>query len=338
MRAELTRYPTEMSYTARLLDRETLTNQGGKRRMTSATRRLKTSEDRYVSRVFSKPRVIQRADPVVYGGAENGPLSTAQLAFYEQSGYLHFERLFSIGELAPYLEELKRLRSSDSVPLEPESVFEPDSMELRSVFAVHKRNALFARLCNHPRMIDIARQLLGGDVYIHQSRINYKSGFTGKEFYWHSDFETWHIEDGVPAMRMLSCSISLTPNSAFNGPLMIIPSSHRQFVSCVGPTPENNYLHSLRRQVVGVPDQDSLSRLVAENGIVSPTGDIGSVTLFECNEMHGSNSNITPHPRSNIFIVYNSVENTPVDPFGGLWPRPAHIAEREDFTPAGSAY
>ena len=53
----------------------------------------------------------------------------------------------------------------------------------------------------------IAEQILGSQVYIHQSRVNLKPGFKGKEFYWHSDFETWHIEDGMPRMRALSCSI-----------------------------------------------------------------------------------------------------------------------------------
>ena len=64
-----------------------------------------------------------------------------------------------------------------------------------------------------------------------------------------------------------------------------------------------------------------------------PTGLAGSVTFFECNVMHGSSSNITPLPRSNVFVVYNSVHNTPVAPFCGLPPRPNFIAEREDFTP-----
>ena len=38
-------------------------------------------------------------------------------------------------------------------------------------------------------------------------------------------------------------------------------------------------------------------------------------------------------PRSNIFMVFNSVENVPVAPFCGMAPRPDFIAEREDFTP-----
>jgi ectoine hydroxylase len=200
---------------------------------------------------------------------------------------------------------------------------------------VHQSSEVMRRLCHHPKVVAIARQLLGSDVYIHQSRINYKGGFRGKEFYWHSDFETWHVEDGVPAMRMVSCSISLTPNTPHNGPLMIIPGSHQRFVACVGETPDNHYKKSLKSQEVGVPDDESLTQLVNDFGITAPTGLAGSVTFFECNIMHGSNSNITPLPRSNVFVVYNSVHNTPVDPFCGLAPRPNFIAERIDFAPAG---
>ena len=78
----------------------------------------------------------------------------------------------------------------------------------------------------------------------------------------------------------------------------------------------------------GVPDDESLARMVKEGGIVAPTGPVGSVTFFECNTMHGSNSNITPDPRSNIFMVFNSVENTLVEPFCGLAPRPDFIGKR----------
>src|SRR5690606_18676180 len=116
-----------------------------------------------------------------------------------------------------------------------------------------------------------ARQILGGEVYLHQSRANLKPGFKGKEFYWHSDFETWHTEDGMPRMRALSVSIALTENYPFNGPLMLIPGSHKTFVACVGRTPENHYKQSLKRQELGTPDRESLKRLADRGGIVAPT-------------------------------------------------------------------
>ena len=294
------------------------------------------ADDRYPSRFEPTARVSDRLDPVVFGQNASGPLDASQLAFYEANGYLNFEQLLSARELQQYLDELQRLRADESIKDSDAAIVEPDdARELRSIFAVHQSSPVLKALCNHPKLVAIARQLLGGEVYIHQSRINYKGGFRGKEFYWHSDFETWHMEDGVPNMRMVSCSISLTANTPHNGPLMIIPGSHRRYVSCVGATPDNHYKASLKKQEVGVPDDASLDRLVSEFGITAPTGPAGSVTFFECNVMHGSNSNITPLPRSNVFCVYNSLQNKPVEPFCGLAPRPNFIAERLDFTPAG---
>ncbi|PSN08523.1 ectoine hydroxylase, partial [filamentous cyanobacterium CCT1] len=54
---------------------------------------------------------------------------------------------------------------------------------------------------------------------------------------------------------------------------------------------------------------------------------------FDCNMMHGSSSNISPFPRSNVFFVYNSVHNRLVAPFGGTKPRPEFIAARERSVP-----
>lgn len=54
----------------------------------------------------------------------------------------------------------------------------------------------------------------------------------------------------------------------------------------------------------------------------------GSVVFFDCNTMHGSAGNISPWARSNVFMVYNSVENVLGEPKYGLKPRPEHIATR----------
>ena len=110
-------------------------------------------------------------------------------------------------------------------------------------------------------------------------------------------------------MRALSCSVLLTDNNASNGPLMLVPGSHRQFVSCVGETPQDHYKQSLKKQEYGVPDPVSLQMLADQGGIETMTGPAGSVIFFDCNTMHGSNSNISPYPRANVFMVYNSVEN-----------------------------
>ncbi|REK77904.1 ectoine hydroxylase [Paenibacillus paeoniae] len=287
------------------------------------------ASDRYPSRIDEVPVRLDRRDPVVYSEwTSEGPLTEVQSSFYERNGYLFLEQFFSDQELSLWKNELSRLQEAYRDQEAAHVIREPESREVRSVFAVHEHNAIYQDLSNHPKLKAITSYLLGSDTYIHQSRINFKPGFTGKEFYWHSDFETWHVEDGMPGMRALSCSIALSDNYAYNGPLMVIPGSHKTFISCVGQTPDDHFKESLRKQEYGVPDHDSLRSLADEKGIQMPVGKAGSVLLFDCNLMHGSSSNISPFPRSNVFLVYNSVDNRLVKPYSGQSPRPSFIATR----------
>ncbi|MCB0324126.1 MAG: ectoine hydroxylase [Bdellovibrionales bacterium] len=291
------------------------------------------THDDYPSRVFDTPQLLPRRDPVLYSEPAAGdqlPLSAQQLDSYEREGFLLLENLFDEQEVAVLRNELEYQKEEAAKGGSAKVITEPGSNAVRSIFEAHTLGRIFPAVASDQRILSIVEYLLASQVYVHQSRVNLKPGFRGKEFYWHSDFETWHVEDGMPRMRAISCSISLTDNYQQNGPLLLIPGSHKTFVSCVGKTPSKHYEQSLRKQEYGVPDDESLKKLVDDSKIVAATGKAGSVVLFECNVMHGSNSNITPYPRSNIFTVYNSVENVLQDPFGGLEPRPEHIANRTD--------
>lgn len=291
-------------------------------------------QDLYPSRRSPEAELLPRLDPVVHGDRNApAPLSREQADRFDRDGYLVLEDLFSDAEIGFLQCEAGRLLA-DPAALDPETVIaEPGSREVRSIFAIHAQNAAIARLAADERLAGVARFLLGDAVYIHQSRLNYKPGFHGREFYWHSDFETWHVEDGMPRMRALSMSVLLAENTPHNGPLMLIPGSHRNFLTCVGETPEDHYRQSLRRQEYGVPDEQSLAELAHRHGIVAPTGGPGTVIVFDCNLMHGSNGNITPLPRSNAFFVYNAVSNRLAAPFGVDRPRPAFVAERGEPRP-----
>ena len=288
--------------------------------------------DPYPSRldVLERP-CITRLDPVVYrhsSGDTSGPLNEEQLAFYEQNGYLLLPDYIEPNLLAQLRQNAARLPAELS-PKEDRVITENESKTIRSIFDIHLLRGIFARVCASYPLAGIARQLLGSPVYLHQTRVNYKPGFEGKEFYWHSDFETWHSEDGMPRMRALSCVISLSENYSHNGPLLIIPGSHKLFVACRGKTPEDHYKKSLKKQETGVPAQEMLTMLVEKLGIETMTGPPGTVVFFDCNAMHGSAGNITPYPRHNLFFVYNSSENVLTQPFSGTKPRPDYIASRK---------
>jgi ectoine hydroxylase len=282
----------------------------------------------YPSRAGEDARWIARQDPVVWGDATRGPLTAEEVSEYGERGFLTFDDRFDVDEVVRFESELNRLAQRPELRHRAEVIREPDSDEVRSIFAVHTLSDLFRDLADDPRLVGPAEQVLGSRVYVHQSRINLKPAFRGRDFFWHSDFETWHVEDGMPRMRAVSFSIQLSENRHDNGSLMIVPGSHRHFLGCPGETPERNYEHSLRAQTYGVPDDGSLTRLITEHGITTVLGQPGSAVMFDSNCMHGSNSNITPFPRTNIFIVYNSVDNALTAPVSGQPPRPSYIAER----------
>ena len=50
--------------------------------------------------------------------------------------------------------------------------------------------------------------------------------------------------------------------------------------------------------------------------------------MFDSNCMHASNGNVTPFSRSNLFLVFNSMENVCGEPFAAPARRPEHLATR----------
>lgn len=298
--------------------------------MTTAT--MTTGQDLYPTRLAAARAPMQRPHPTVWGTAADGPFTQPELDAHERRGYTVIEDAITPHEVATYSAELDRLAADPALADDERVVRERATGAVRSIFAVPSLSQALDALTRDPRILDRARQLLGSEVYLHQTRINFMPGFRGTGFYWHSDFETWHAEDGMPIPRAVSCSIALTDNFPFNGGLMVMPGSHRTFVSSVGATPENNHASSLQAQEVGVPSEDDITALAAEYGIDQFTGKAGSALWFDSNIMHGSGNNITPYPRSNVFMVFNSVENTLVEPYAAPAPRPEHIAHR-DFTP-----
>lgn len=292
--------------------------------------------DPYPSRLSTPQGLVARQEPVVYGQEPmEAGLTPEQWQSYADNGFLVIPHYFSGEETAHYKQALQALLADKELAQAPNAITEPDSGAIRSLFAFHQQPGVLAQLVQDPRLLSVAQAILGSPVYLHQTRANFKPGFVGKSFYWHSDFETWHVEDGMPRMRAVSCSILLTDNAAYNGPLMLIPGSHRYFVPCLGQTPEQHYQQSLKCQQYGVPSQEHLSQLVEQGGIHTVEAPAGSVIFFDCNTLHASTENISPMARSNLFMVYNSVKNPLQAPKYGLAPRPDFLAHRQSFKAVG---
>lgn len=283
--------------------------------------------DRYPSRVAIEPTISERLDPVVHPGYD-GPLDPELVQAFDDDGFVVLPGLLPPSETAELNNEIDRHAAEQAWLDHPETVVEPGCSEPRSIYALHTRTGPLSALTQDRRLVDIARQLLGDKIYVHQSRAHLEPAFRGRELYWHSDFETWHTEDGMPRPRAVSCSVLLTDHQPGSSPLLTIVGSHKWYVPCVGRIPKSHREESLRCEETGTPDEASLIELTVRGSIAQCLGPAGTVVFFDSNLMHGSSSNITPYPRRSLFVVYNAVSNALEEPFAAPTRRPDHIASR----------
>ncbi|GAB3483686.1 ectoine hydroxylase [Nocardiopsis coralliicola] len=284
--------------------------------------------DEYPTRKDRAPALLYRTHPTVWGPADDGPCTSEEVDSYAAGGYLRLAELLSPDEARRYADEFRRLRGEERLAEQGLTAIDDDG-DVRSVYDVHRISDAFAELVRDPRIVGRARQMLGSDVSVHQTRATFVPAFGGGEVPWHSCFETWHAEDGMPAPRAVAFSIALTDETVHNGALMVMPGSHKTYVSCVGETPEDHYLDPEKRQEAGLPDRSSLSILAAKYGIEAMTGPAGGATLFDANSMHGAGGNMAPTPRSSLLVVFNSVENGCASPFSADEPRPEFLGARD---------
>jgi ectoine hydroxylase len=273
---------------------------------------MKTT-DNYPTRKTNTSRFIIRNEPIIYTNIEND--------FYHENGYLIKRNFFNTSDLDLILKDQHVGFVTN----------EPNSKEIRSRTGVHK-DINIKKLSQNKDLISLVESILGKSIYIHQSRINYKEAVSGSGWSWHSDFETWHSQDGMPNMRCLSAMIPLTENNIYNGSLMVIPGSHKMFYSCkkeMQYSAEENFAD----QKEGVPDKEAIIQFykMSENKIEIILCNPGDLILFDCNLLHVSTQNLSPKNRTNLFFVYNHESNKLVDPFSYEHPRPNEMGERENI-------
>ena len=143
--------------------------------------------------------------------------------FYVENGYLVDHACLGADELAIIIREVTGLFGQDT----PGRQIEPDG-SVQRIFGPHLVNDAVSQLVRHPRLVSGAKQLLGGPVYLHQSKLIAKPPFVSIGFSWHQDYAYWRHADHIPTGRIATAMIFLDDVTEFNGPLFVVPKSHRR--------------------------------------------------------------------------------------------------------------
>lgn len=252
-------------------------------------------------------------------------LTEKQNRFYHDNGYLLIDEVFTSKDISEMLQVLPGLFAKDH----PSRVLEKDGHTVRSVYGCHTTTEVFSRLVRDPRVLEPAEDLIGSPLYVYQFKVNVKAAFSGDVWQWHQDFIFWREEDGMAQPDVLTAAIFLDDVTELNGPMFLVPGSHRGGVIepfAQGGGPNNDALNldaysnspawtsNLTATLKYTIDQQVLAKLISRYGAVAPKGPAGSVLFFHSNLVHGSGTNISPRNRVLTLVTYNSVKNVPQFP------------------------
>jgi non-haem Fe2+, alpha-ketoglutarate-dependent halogenase len=139
-------------------------------------------------------------------------LSEAQIAQYREEGYLAPIRIMDEAAALAIRGELEAVEARMGGPLRG---------DLR-----HKSHLLFpflADLVCHPRLLDAVEDALGPDLLCWSSNFFIKEAANPAFVSWHQDSTYW----GLSAPEVATAWVALTPSTADNGAMAVIPGSHK---------------------------------------------------------------------------------------------------------------
>ena len=229
-------------------------------------------------------------------------LTPDEVRFYHREGYLLVEGVFDAKEVAELnratdscIERSREIAESDSLfDLAPHHTAErPVVRRIKNPVAVDE---VYARAARKERLLDIVECLVGPGVRFDHSKMNIKTLGGQAAIDWHQDWAFYpHTNDDLLAVGLYLGDCTLE-----NGPLMVIPGSHR------GPV----FDHHHEGLFVGSCSAGALGAL--PDDAVPLTGKAGSVTIHHVRTLHGSLENRLRRDRRLLLLCYMALDAWPL--------------------------
>lgn len=229
-------------------------------------------------------------------------LTAEQKEFYHENGYLlvedavSHEQLDRLRQITYALIDAARAVSQSDEVYDLDDGHGPEHPRLTRIKVPHKQDPYFWHVLRHSAMTGVLNDLLGPDTTILTSKLNTKAPGGGAAVEWHQDWAFYpHTNDDLLAFGLM-----LEDVDAANGPLQVIPGSHR------GPL----LSHHMNGVFCGAVDPDDAD--FDADKIVTLTGKAGSMTVHHVRLLHGSAPNVSDRNRLILFYEMARADAWPI--------------------------
>src|SRR4051812_44269375 len=177
----------------------------------------------------------------------------------------------------------------------------PDSPRVRRIKAAHLHDPAYSALTRHPKILAVLQSLWGTDIRFDTAKLNMKCAGFGAPVEWHQDWAFYpHTNDNLAAVGVMFDDMAME-----NGPLMIIPGSHR------GP------IHNHHADGVFCGAMDPANRDVDYSRAKPLLGKAGAITVHHVRAVHGSAPNVSDRDRRLLLFQFRAADAWPLLGFPG---------------------
>jgi ectoine hydroxylase-related dioxygenase (phytanoyl-CoA dioxygenase family) len=229
-------------------------------------------------------------------------LSSEQMKFYRDQGYLLLENVISthtLGAIREKIDEylvIARESAASNSLFDLDPAHSPGNPLVRRLKDPHKVDPVFSDLSRCGEIVGPVAELLGGTVRFDHSKLNFKPASSNAEIQWHQDWGFYpHTNDD-----MLAVGVMIEDCTHENGPMMVIPGSHR------GPI----YDHHHNGTFAGGIDPEDLADQLGK--AVEMVGPAGSISIHHVRTLHASTNNTTSSTRPLMLFSYMAVDAFPI--------------------------
>ena len=229
-------------------------------------------------------------------------LSHEQVDFYNANGYLTVPDALTQSEVAELRAEVDAIVAGAAKVTSHTDIYDLEdghslaAPKVRRIKAPHKHFDYFARLVRHPGLTAMIAALLGPNIRLHGAKLNMKSAGYGAPVEWHQDWAFYpHTNDDV-----LATGILLDDCEVENGPMLMIPGSHRGRL----------YDHHADGRFCGAITGE-LNQLAFDTA-VPLTGKAGSMSIHHARTLHGSAQNTSTKPRRLLLFEFAAADAWPL--------------------------
>lgn len=230
-------------------------------------------------------------------------LRQSQLESYDRDGYLLVEnaiaqeQLDAMREATAALIDQSRAVSKSDHRFDLDEGHGPNNPRLTRIKLPHKLNRLYWDILQNSKMTQVLNALLGPNTMLQTTKLNTKAPGGGQAVEWHQDWAFYpHTND-----TMLAFGLMLEDVDEANGPLQVIPGSHK------GPVLAHTNKDGVFCGAVDPDDPD-----FRYNDAVTLTGKAGDMTVHHVRTLHGSSPNNSDRNRYILFYECRAADAYPL--------------------------